>query len=232
MSDLEKTITDIQKRIEDAKVRANRQDESVLLMGVTKTIAVDRINEAINCGIRCIGENKAQELLEKYEALNKTAQIHFIGHLQTNKVKYIIDKVSLIHSVDSYELAKEIDKQAKKIDKIQDILLQVNIAGDEAKFGVLQEDVCPLIDKIQELNQIRVMGLMTIPFLVQDAQLNRKHYHNLHNLFIDIKSKNYHNTNMVYLSMGMSNDFEVAVEEGATIVRIGSGMFGKRDYTL
>ena len=225
---MQKTLDKIHQRIELAKKRAGRHD-TVLLLGVTKTQSVQRMNEAIRAGVTAIGENKAQELCEKYPDIDKGVDIQFIGHLQKNKVKYIIDKVSLIHSVDSPELMEEINKRAAAANKVQDILLEVNVSGEESKFGISPDQVFDLLEKAEDFKALRVRGLMTIAPKTDDPENSRKYFKSLKKLAVDIGLKNYHNITMDFLSMGMSSDFEVAVEEGANIVRIGSLLFGKRN---
>ncbi len=182
-------------------------------------------------GIRVFGENKVQELIDKYEALPKDIHWHMIGHLQRNKVKYIIDKVDLIHSVDSVRLAETIDKEAKKHNLTANILIEVNVAKEDTKFGVLPEQLDILIDEISHFSNIRVLGLMTIAPFVENAEENRAIFSRLHKLSVDIASKNIDNVNVGLLSMGMTNDYEVAIEEGATMIRVGTGIFGERDYS-
>jgi pyridoxal phosphate enzyme (YggS family) len=198
---------------------------------VTKTYGVDVINQAIDCGVGDIGENRVQEILEKYPAV-KPVRWHLIGHLQKNKVKYIIDKVEFIHSVDSFELAKEIDKQAKKIDKVQKILLEVNVSGEESKFGISVDECEALCTKISaELSNVKIEGLMTVAPYTNDAVLLENVFKGLKNLAAEIALKNIKNVDMKELSMGMTNDFEIAIKNGSTMVRVGTGIFGKRDYT-
>lgn len=225
MNEISQNIKEINLKIENALKKG--KSESVCLVAVTKTVSPKNINIAIENGIFDIGENKAQELLSKIDDIDKRAKIHFIGHLQTNKVKYIIDKVSLIHSVDSINLASEINKRAKSINKIQDILIEVNVSGEQSKFGIAENKVYEFLESLEGYNNIRVLGLMTIAPLSDNSENSRIYFKKLYKLFIDIKAKKYHNIPMEILSMGMSNDFEVAIEEGANLVRIGSAIFGK-----
>lgn len=227
MNEISQNIKEINLKIENALKKG--KSESVCLVAVTKTVSPKNINIAIENGILDIGENKAQELLSKIDDIDKRAKIHFIGHLQTNKVKYIIDKVSLIHSVDSINLASEINKRAKSINKIQDILIEVNVSGEQSKFGIAENKVYEFLESLEGYNNIRVLGLMTIAPLSDNSENSRIYFKKLYKLFIDIKAKKYHNIPMEILSMGMSNDFEVAIEEGANLVRIGSAIFGKRN---
>lgn len=188
------------------------------------------LQEIYDTGCRDFGENKVQELVDKYESMPKDIRWHMIGHLQRNKVKYIIDKVSLIHSVDSLRLAETIEKEAAKKDKIIDILIEVNIAREESKFGVFPEDLTELIEKISQFKHVRVKGLMTVAPNVENAEENRSIFEKMHKLSVDIASKNIDNSTMSILSMGMTNDYEIAIEEGATMVRVGTAIFGVRNY--
>ena len=202
----------------------------VKLIAVTKTVPVEVINEAISYGITEIGENRVQELLEKYDRLVKDdLKIHLIGKLQSNKVKYIIDKVDLIHSVDSLKLAAEINKHAQKIGKVQDVLVQVNVSREESKNGVAPEELDLLLEQMSLLSNIRVRGLMCIPAPELNRGDNEAYFMLLHKMLVDNNNKKVDNINMDILSMGMSADYETAVKCGATMVRIGTGIFGKRN---
>lgn len=225
-------LKQINEKITAAAEKSGRSREDILLLGVTKTIDTQRIKEMMECGIKSLGENKVQEIMDKYDVIGAEAQWHLIGHLQTNKVKYIIDKVKLIHSVDSLKLAQEIDKRAKQHDLIMDILIEVNIGEEASKHGIKQEEAIDLCQKIARLDNIRIKGLMTVAPFVENPQENRDYFIQMRKLFVDIKNKNIDNIDMVYLSMGMTNDYEVAIEEGANIVRIGTGIFGKRNYNV
>lgn len=233
MLQLQENIQNIKERIARAAAKAGKSESDIQLVAVTKTVNADVINEAIRLGIQNIGENKVQEIMNKYDAIDRNSDVrwHLIGHLQTNKVKYIIDKVALIHSVDSYKLASEINKRAKKIGRIMDILIQVNVSEEESKFGIKVEECQPLIEEIAKLSNIKVKGLMTIAPYVENPENVRPIFRKLKKLSIDIMDKNIDNISMEYLSMGMTGDFEVAIEEGANIVRIGTAIFGKRYYT-
>ncbi len=226
---MKEALLSIQNNINKACACASRLPSDVTLIAVSKTKPVSAIQEAYKLGCRDFGENKVQELVEKYEQLPKDIKWHMIGHLQRNKVKYIIDKVSCIHSVDSYELAVEIDRQAtlKNIDSIN-ILIEVNVGEEDSKFGLTILDTIPLIHKISQLNRINIIGLMTVAPFVENPSNNRVIFSKLRQLLIDIKSENIDNNSIVDLSMGMSNDYEVAIECGATMVRIGSDLFGLR----
>ncbi|MBR5614731.1 MAG: YggS family pyridoxal phosphate-dependent enzyme [Clostridia bacterium] len=231
MSHIRENMAAVCKNIADAAASCGRSPQEVTLIAVTKTYGVDAINEAIDCGAENIGENRVQEVMEKFDGV-KPVCWHLIGHLQKNKVKYIIDKAELIHSVDSFDLAKEIDKQAKKHDKIQRVLLEVNVSGEESKFGIapdLCEDLCLRISK--ELTNVKIEGLMTIAPFTDDETILEEVFKGLKNLSEEISSKNIPNVSMKDLSMGMTNDYQLAIKHGATMVRVGTGIFGKRDYT-
>ena len=229
---LKDQLQEVEKRIQAACDRAGRKREEVTLIAVSKTKPVETLQEAYDLGVRIFGENKVQELTAKYEALPKDIHWHMIGHLQTNKVKYIIDKAELIHSVDSLKLAETIEKKAAKHDLIADILVEVNVAEEESKFGMKMEEVIPFVEKVSAFPHVRVRGLMTIAPFVEDPEENRSIFADLHKLYIDIKKKNHDNDTVSVLSMGMTNDYEVAIEEGATMVRIGTGIFGARNYVV
>lgn len=229
---LKDQLQEVEKRIQAACDRAGRKREEVTLIAVSKTKPVETLQEAYDLGVRIFGENKVQELTAKYEALPKDIHWHMIGHLQTNKVKYIIDKAELIHSVDSLKLAETIEKEAAKHDLIADILVEVNVAEEESKFGMKMEEVIPFVEKVSAFPHVRVRGLMTIAPFVEDPEENRSIFTDLHKLYIDIKKKNHDNDTVSVLSMGMTNDYEVAIEEGATMVRVGTGIFGARNYAV
>ena len=229
-ADIRNNLDSIYERVKVAAERSGRTAGEIKVIAVTKTVEVERIKNVIDYGVFDLGENRVQELTEKYDKLDPECNWHLIGHLQTNKVKYIIDKVKMIHSVDSVELAREINGRAARAGKKMDILLQVNVAGEDTKFGVSPEEVKQYIEQISGFGNISLRGLMTIAPFAQNAQDIRPVFRKLYNLYIDIKNEKIDNVNMDYLSMGMSNDFEVAIEEGANIVRIGTGIFGKRDY--
>ena len=222
----------VHERINAACERGHRDPSAVQLIDVSKTKPVEMLEEAYNNGERHFGENKVQELVAKYEQLPKDIKWHMIGHLQRNKVKYIVDKVALIHSVDSVRLAEEIHKEAMKIGRKVPILIEVNVAGEETKFGVAPEEVEDLLRKIALFEGIEVQGLMTIAPFVTDPEENRQYFNRLKQLSVDISHKNIDNVNMNVLSMGMTGDYEVAIEEGASFVRVGTGIFGERNYTI
>ena len=205
--------------------------QDVTLVAVSKTHPVPDLMEAYEAGARDFGENKVQELTNKMPQMPSDIRWHMIGHLQRNKVKYIVGKVFLIHSVDSLRLAEEIDKESKKTDVISDILIQVNISHEETKFGTDREEAIQLVKDASKLSNIRIKGLMTIAPYTEDAEENRAYFRALKNLSIDIKALNLDNISMDFLSMGMSGDFIVAIEEGANLVRVGTNIFGARDYS-
>ena len=228
---LKENFDEVEKKIQAACQRSGRKREDVTLIAVSKTKPVEMLQDAYDLGTRVFGENKVQEITEKYDALPKDIQWHMIGHLQRNKVKYIVEKVDYIHSVDSLRLADTIEKEAAKHNTTVKILIEVNVAGEESKFGLAPEEVLPLIEKISEFSHIRVCGLMTIAPFVENPEENRPYFSRLRKVSVDIDSKKVNNVNMSILSMGMTNDYEVAIEEGATMVRIGTGLFGARNYT-
>jgi pyridoxal phosphate enzyme (YggS family) len=219
----------VQKRIATAATRAGRDPSAIRLVTVTKTVDRDRIREAIAAGALVLGENRVQEAKEKIEALGRIASWHLIGHLQTNKAKYAVKLFGLIHSVDNLELAKEIDKQAAKNGKVQDVLIEVSIAGEAAKAGVSIGDMVRFIREVAGLTHIRVLGLMTMPPLSNDPEDSRPHFRKLRDLADAVRKEGIAGISMNELSMGMSGDFEVGIEEGATLVRVGSAIFGERN---
>ncbi len=227
---ISENIKEVQKNIVGACNKAGRDSKAVTLIAVSKTKPLEMLEEAYECGIRDFGENKVQELVDKYEKLPKDIKWHMIGHLQRNKVKYIVDKVYLIHSVDSYSLAEEISKEALKKDVDVNILVEVNIADEDSKFGAKKEETTELVRKIATLPRIYVKGLMSVAPYVENPEENRQYFVKLRQLCVDIKKKNIDNVSVDLLSMGMTGDYEVAVEEGATHIRVGTGIFGARDY--
>ncbi|MDE7436237.1 MAG: YggS family pyridoxal phosphate-dependent enzyme [Lachnospiraceae bacterium] len=227
---LKENLIQVEEKINAACQRAGRSRSEVTLIAVSKTKPIPMLSEIYAEGIRNFGENKVQEILEKHEELPNDIKWHMIGHLQRNKVKSVIDKVSLIHSVDSFRLAEEINIQAKKKNITVPILVQVNIAGEDTKFGITREDAIVLTEQIAELDNLRIQGLMTIAPLVNDPEDNRQYFRGIRQLSVDIRNKNIDNVCMDILSMGMTGDYEVAIEEGATMVRVGTGIFGARNY--
>lgn len=224
-------IEQVEKKISAACEKAGRDAKDVTLITVSKTKPVSMLREAYEAGSRDFGENKVQEMLDKIPEMPDDVRWHLIGHLQRNKVKYIVDKVFLIHSVDSLRLAEEISREAVKHQVEVDILIEVNVAQEESKFGVSVEDTCELVQEIAKLPGIHIKGLMTIAPYVENAEENRGIFRKLKELSVDIAKKNIDNVFMNILSMGMTGDYTVAVEEGATYVRVGTGIFGERDYS-
>ena len=220
----------VEKNVAAACKRAGRDRSEVTLIAVSKTKPVEMLREVYDAGARDFGENKVQEIGEKYDQLPSDMKWHMIGHLQRNKVKQVIDKAALIHSVDSYRLAQEISVQAQKKGLTIPILVEVNIAGEESKFGISAEDTIQLVEEISVLPNLKIQGLMTIAPYVVDAEENRLYFRQIKQLSVDIKNKNIDNVCMDILSMGMTGDYEVAIEEGATMVRVGTGIFGARNY--
>ncbi|MDD4688962.1 MAG: YggS family pyridoxal phosphate-dependent enzyme [Eubacteriales bacterium] len=225
---IEDTIKEIQSNISKAASVSGRDEKDITLIAVSKTYSPEHIFPAVECGVCDLGENRVQEIMEKYEKI-PNVRWHLIGHLQKNKVKYIIDKVHMIHSVDSYELAQEINKRAESIGKIQKILIQVSMVGEETKFGVDPNLCLDVINKISRLNNLKVCGIMTIPPIYSDPNDTRRLFKNCKKLFDEIKAINIENVNFEHLSMGMSADYPMAIEEGATMVRLGRIIFGARD---
>lgn len=230
MCEIRDNLDKVKRRMEEACAQSSRAAEDVKLIAVSKTKPISALQEAYSCGCRDFGENKVQELVEKYEALPKDIRWHMIGHLQRNKVKYIVDKVFLIHSVDSLRLAQEIEKEAAKLEKTVNILIEVNVAGEESKFGVTPEEAPAMVKEIAKMPHIRVEGLMTIAPYVVTPEENRRFFAQLRKIYVDIIHKNIDNVFMEELSMGMTGDYEVAITEGATYIRVGTGIFGERDY--
>ena len=222
------TISENLKRIrcdiEEAKAKYRKSDDDIRIMAVTKTVPYERVNYAVSEGITLLGENRVQEYLEKKDFYDKSAEVNFIGHLQTNKIKYIIDSVTLIHSVDSVKLAAEINRQAKKNNRCMNVLIEVNVGREESKSGVFPEKLDELLYETAQMSNIKVKGLMTIPPIGRSEEVFDK----MQQLFNDLKAKRQDNIDMDILSMGMSSDYALAVRYGSNIVRIGSGIFGAR----
>ena len=229
---LKENLYQVQENMKEACRRSGRAESDVTLIAVSKTKPLPMLEEVYSLGIRDFGENKVQELVDKAEQLPDDIRWHMIGHLQRNKVKYIVDKVYMIHSVDSLRLAEEISKEAVKRGIIVNILIEVNVAGEESKFGVTPEDTPGLVQEISHLPGILVRGLMTIAPFVENAEDNRIFFSALKKLYVDITNKNIDNVRMDYLSMGMTGDYDVAIEEGASFVRVGTGIFGERSYQV
>lgn len=229
---LKENLKEVQNNIE--KVCENKQipRENVTLIAVSKTKPVEMLQEIYDAGCRDFGENKVQELVDKYEVMPKDIRWHMIGHLQRNKVKYIVDKVHLIHSVDSFRLAETIEKEAVKKNCEVNVLIEVNMAREESKYGVYPEDLETLLREISQLQHVHVKGLMTVAPNVENAEENRVVFNEIRKLSVDISKKNIDNITMNILSMGMTNDYKIAIEEGASCVRVGTAIFGKRNYNI
>ncbi len=231
LDDVERNYWEITENIARAAEKSGRKYEDILFLAATKTVEPKVINHAVSLGLKYIGENKVQELLSKYEEYDlKNCDLQFIGHLQTNKVRQIIDKVSMIQSVDSVKLANEISKQSVKNSLVSNILIEVNIGREENKSGVLAEELEELLGRVSEMPNIKVRGLMTVPPICEKKTDVCKFFDKMQQLFIDISAKKMDNICMDYLSMGMSDDYEEAVLSGANMVRIGSRLFGRRIY--
>ena len=230
-SNFDLNFKEINERIEIAAKKSGRSKDDIILLAATKTVPFEVINHAIDNGLNYLGENRVQEFLSKNDYLHPVHK-HFIGHLQTNKVRDIVGKVEMIESVDSLKLAKEISKRSVALGITTEILIEVNIGEEESKSGVRAENLEELLREISQLDGILVKGLMAIPPICEENDEIRKYFSKMYNLFIDIQAKNIDNSIMKYLSMGMSSDYEIAIEEGANIVRIGSLLFGKRNYIL
>lgn len=229
---IKENIEKVEKVIDQVCEEVGRKRSEVTLIAVSKTKPVEMLQEAYDTGCRDFGENKVQELVDKYEVLPKDIRWHMIGHLQRNKVKYIVDKVYLIHSVDSLRLAEEISKEAVKKNVSVNILIEVNAAGEETKFGTTLEDAKQLVREAAKLPNVHIKGLMTIAPMVEKAEENRVFFQQLKKLSVDIAAENIDNVSMEVLSMGMTGDYSVAVSEGATLVRVGTGIFGERNYSV
>ncbi len=231
MSYIKENLEAVRKKILASAQKSGRNNEDITLIAVTKTHPVEAINEAIELGVCDIGENRVQEIMEKYDYV-LPVRWHLIGHLQTNKVKYIIDKVYMIHSVDSIKLMDEIERQAEKkgVSEIR-ILIQVNITGEETKSGIDTTELDKMIAHAATLKHVKVCGLMTILAKFDTEVAMRLHFRNIKEKFIDIACNKYDNITMEFLSMGMSGDFELAIEEGSNMVRVGTAIFGHRDYS-
>lgn len=230
-AEIEKNLNHVKEEINEACKRAGRDPKEVTLIAVSKTKPIEDLRAAYAAGARDFGENKVQELTGKIEEMPADIRWHMIGHLQRNKVKYIAGKVSMIHSVDSYRLAEEINIQAKKNNCTIPILIEVNYAKENSKFGIAPEETKELVQEISELENVKIKGLMTIAPFVEDPEENREIFRGMKELSVDIARENIDNVEMEVLSMGMTNDYIVAVEEGSTMVRVGTGIFGARDYS-
>lgn len=228
----DENFADIKSRIEAAAIKSGRTSKDVLLLAATKTIDAEVINYAISNGLTAIGENRVQEFLSKENDLNTSAQRHFIGHLQSNKAKDIVGKVCLIHSVHSVKLASILSELSIKKGIVTQILLEVNIGNEESKSGFTPNEILNATTEISKLKGVYVRGLMAIPPICENSEENRKYFKEMYNLFLEIRTKKLYNSSMDILSMGMSDDFDVAIEEGANLVRVGTALFGKRNYNI
>ncbi|MBI5805907.1 YggS family pyridoxal phosphate-dependent enzyme [candidate division TA06 bacterium] len=228
MVGIEENLKIVQKRIAESALKTGRQPGDIILVAVTKTVNPDLINQAIACGVSIIGENRVQEAVQKHPEIAGGVQWHLIGHLQSNKAKKAVEMFSLIHSVDSPDLAREIGRRALEIGKVQEVLLEVNTSGEPQKYGFGLEDVSNALNGIKDIEGIKVMGLMTVGPLTEDDQRVRKAFRRLRIIFQEAAKLGLPNVQMKHLSMGMSGDFETAIEEGSNMVRIGSAIFGAR----
>lgn len=228
---IRENLAEVRSNIAKACEKVGREPSEVTLLAVSKTKPVEMIREAMAAGQRAFGENYVQEIEEKYAVLGDSADWHMIGHLQRNKVKYIIGKVSLIHSVDSLRLAEQIQKEAEKHSITVRVLLEVNVANEESKWGFTPDETVEAVKAVAAMPNVHVCGLMTSAPITEDAESNRVYFRQLRKLFDDIKAMNIENVDMQVLSMGMTGDYTVAVEEGSTLVRVGTGIFGARDYS-
>lgn len=227
---MREAILEVREKIEAAAVRSGRDPNEILLLGVTKTVDIDAMQAAFDLGIKDFGENRVQEFVKKSDILNRECRWHIIGRLQTNKVKYLDSRITLIHSLDRIELAEALDKRGKKINYVFPVLVQVNVSGENTKAGISPENLKDFLLRLSKMGNIKVRGLMTIAPYTEDPEAVRYVFRNLKKLSVDIDRERVDNISMEELSMGMSGDYEVAVEEGATIVRIGSAIFGERNY--
>jgi pyridoxal phosphate enzyme (YggS family) len=232
LQEINDNIKTISQNVRDICIRTGKDPDSITIIAVTKTVDTDRIKHAIDCGMENLGENKVQEIMAKYNLIEKNVKWHLIGHLQTNKVKYIIDKVALIHSVDSISLAEEISRRAEKAGIKMDVLIQINVAEEETKFGISYEEIDDFVQQLSKLSGIRVKGLMTIAPNFEDIELVRPVFRKLKEKFDLLAKADIPNVEMKYLSMGMTNDYKTAIEEGSNMVRIGTGIFGARNYNI
>ena len=228
MIDIAENIKIIRENIRKVAEKIGKDPKDIIIVAATKTVEPERIEKAIECGIEIIGENRVQEARKKWEVLKNKVKWHMIGHLQTNKVKQALEIFELIHSVDSLKLAKEIQKRAEKMGKIQDILIQVNVSGEKTKFGISEDELIPLVKEVSKFENIRILGLMTIPPYSENPEDSRPYFRRLRELKEELSEK-FSNIDFKYLSMGMTNDYLVAIEEGANMVRLGTAIFGPRE---
>ena len=231
--EITENVIAVKERIAKAAALCGRDPSEIALVAASKMNSADKVKEAVLAGVDACGENRVQELLEKYEqGAYEGAPLHFIGTLQKNKVKYLVGKVSLIHSVDSFSLLQEIEKQAARRDLVQDVLLEINIAGEDSKSGMEASRLQEILEMAAPLEHVSILGLMAIPPICSDPEENRPYFAKMRQLFVDNAGKKYDNSLMKCLSMGMSSDFETAITEGATMVRVGTAIFGRRDYGI
>ena len=229
---IQENLKKVKENIERSCAASGRESGEVTLIAVSNTKPISMLMEAYDCGQRIFGENKVQEIMDKYDQMPDDVQWHMIGHLQRNKVKYIVDKVAMIHSVDSLRLAETIEQEAAKKNVVVPVLVEVNVAQEESKYGLSPEEVLPFLEKVADYSHLQVQGLMTIAPFVENPEENREVFHKLRKLSVDIREKNINNITMSVLSMGMTGDYQVAVQEGATMVRVGTGIFGERNYAV
>ena len=234
--EIRENLKEVEGRIAEAAGKAGRERGEIKLIAVSKTNPVEVLEAAYDCGVRVFGENRVQELKDKIDYFEskgiKDIEWHLIGHLQTNKVKYIIGRVAMIHSVDSLKLAKAINDESERKGIITDVLIEINVGDEESKFGLSLENTPEFADELASFKNIRVKGLMCVAPFTENSEDNRKYFSKMRKLSVDIREKNKDNSSMCELSMGMTGDYSVAIEEGATMVRVGTGIFGKRNYTI
>jgi PLP dependent protein len=227
---IKENILSVKDRIKSACIRSNMDYRDITLIAVSKTVDVNRMKEAIDSGVNVFGENKVQEIVDKHHELPDNIVWHMIGHLQSNKVRYLVDKVSMIHSVDSVKLVEEINKRFGKAGRIIDILVEINIGKEKNKTGINPEDIIEFLNEINTYPNIKICGLMTVAPTFNDNEKVRPFLKKMKDIFEEVKTNDIKNVNMKYISMGMTNDFEIAIEEGSNMIRIGSGIFGLRNY--
>lgn len=231
MDYIQQNLDDVLGEINNSANKSNVNPNDIILIGVTKTVDIPIVEEAIRLGVTHVAENKPQELVRKYDVIGDKVKWHLIGSLQTNKVKYVIDKADMIHSLDRISLCEEINKRAKSINKVMDCLVQVNISREDSKHGLFKEDVIDFVKTVSsEYKNIKINGIMTMAPYVDNPEDVRIYFKNIKKMSKEIEKLNLENVDMRYLSMGMSNDYKIAIEEGANMVRVGTSIFGKRNY--